>query len=431
MKPRLRPRILGNIRDMLAEKDQDITTLRARLRASEDLKGEPLSRLEQLEARIDMKSFGAGHDSNDSMVCYTAERLGKHAFHTNLLLRLEALEKTLCIRNALSKTDDLEPRVQLLEQNCEQLIALKAQDQLNKNNEDAQNHLREMQRFADQLREQLSMSNARHAALAAEAEKWQATAEDAHKEVLSLRQRLQETARAQATSDLDGREVEALRARLAQTVEQASMLGSQLAARDADVARLQRRFSFSEAASHEIGNTSDLFPSAISAAGSVESNGPSPRDQHLRAPIGTSMSGACASPPVGFQRLSVSRIEQQSRVSSHSAVDLSCSRETVLSPTQQTVLGYPHSANMQPGNAGDILLQQRSRSVPTQLRRMASAPPAAGAWPASPAGPALLHAAPVYQRPHVLVQHQLQQRSVSPHPQVMIVGHPTAHTARW
>eukprot|EP00930_Biecheleria_cincta_P085105 TRINITY_DN74529_c0_g1_i1.p1 TRINITY_DN74529_c0_g1~~TRINITY_DN74529_c0_g1_i1.p1 ORF type:complete len:450 (-),score=72.19 TRINITY_DN74529_c0_g1_i1:12-1337(-) len=440
MESRLRPRILGNIRNMLAEKDQDITRLRARLRASEELKGEPLSRLEQLEARIDMKSLGSGRDSNsqlefsnDSMDCYNAEGLRTQAFHINLLKRLEVLEKAFCTRNGMSKTfhaHDLEKRVQALEQNCEQLFAPQAQEQLSKNNDDAQDHLREMQQFADQLQEQLSMSNARHAALTAEAKNWQAKAEDAQREVLSLRQRVQEFERAQATSVLDGREVEALRARLAHTVEQASMLGSQLAARDADVARLQRRLSFSEAASHEIGNTSDLFPTATSVAGSVASSGPSPRDQHLRAPIGTSMSGACGSPAVGFQRISMSRPEPQRIVSSRSAADLSCSSETVLSPTHRTGLGYPHSGNMQPGSAGDILLQQRSQSVPVQLQRMASAPPAAGAWPTSPAGPALLQAAQSYQHSHFLVQPQLQQRSVSPHPQVMFIGHPTTHTVR-
>lgn len=52
MRPTLRPRLLGHLRDMLAEKEQDIVTLRARLRASEELKGHALGRLELLEAQL-------------------------------------------------------------------------------------------------------------------------------------------------------------------------------------------------------------------------------------------------------------------------------------------------------------------------------------------------------------------------------------------
>lgn len=58
MRPALRPRLLGHLRDMLAEKEQDIVALRARLRTSEELKGDALGHVERLEAQVRVSSGG-------------------------------------------------------------------------------------------------------------------------------------------------------------------------------------------------------------------------------------------------------------------------------------------------------------------------------------------------------------------------------------
>jgi len=183
----VRPRLLGHLRDMLAEKEQDIMALRARLRTSEEMKG-------HLEAQLNAGGSSFGVDRTAAM----AQQQAVHAASQS-----EAAEK-----------------------------------------------LQASQRLAEQLREQLQASQAGRAALADELERSRAEAGETRREALQLRERLasveQQLSQQSGASLLPGTtpdEVEALRGRLAATMEQAFGLNTQLSARDADVARLERRIS--------------------------------------------------------------------------------------------------------------------------------------------------------------------------------------------
>merc|ERR1719356_2108671 len=105
----MRPRLLGHLRDMLAEKEQDITALRSRLRASEEVKGDALSRLEQLEARLcNLPPGGTGNPSRETAALAPETSVATGiAAHVEVAERLQAsqrlaeqLREQLAIANA-------------------------------------------------------------------------------------------------------------------------------------------------------------------------------------------------------------------------------------------------------------------------------------------------------------------------------------------
>mmetsp|Transcript_98675 Transcript_98675/g.283620 ORF Transcript_98675/g.283620 Transcript_98675/m.283620 type:complete len:423 (+) Transcript_98675:120-1388(+) len=144
MRPALRPRLLGHLRDLLAEKDQDISELRARLRASEEVKGDALGRLERLEAQLGVPSPSSSSFDGSGVS-------GAGDFSRAAAAALGA---------AHAQTGEAEER------------------------------LRASQRFVDQLREQFAVASAGRASLAEDLEAARVEA-DAHRhEVVGLRERL-------------------------------------------------------------------------------------------------------------------------------------------------------------------------------------------------------------------------------------------------
>ncbi|CAE8739465.1 unnamed protein product, partial [Polarella glacialis] len=316
----MRPRLLGHLRELLDEREQDIAALRAKLCVSEEfdeeLNGRPLSRLELLEAKLgasDGNSAALGPGGKVSPLNGRNCSAGAQdvalpeAVRRELHARLQALEHLADQQVCEADPSDLESRVRALE--------LAASPQNQGRSLDAWERLLETKRLVEQLEEKLAVSNAGRVALAAEAERWQTQAEVLQSEVAGLR--LLAPTGPQVT---DRRSEDLQRSRLAQAVEQASMLGSQLAAREADVARLERRLF--ELQGQQNG-------CSIQGCSFLEL-------PHLLPPQLREM-------PV---------LSQMSQLSQVSATPL---------PSQQGVF----SAAAPP----------RSQSVPVQLRRMASAPP--------------------------------------------------------
>lgn len=255
---------MGHLRDVLAEKEQDIAALRARLRASEELRGGALGRLERLETQL---SAGAGAAAAACAAAASPDEA--EAARAQLNCRLEALERFVAqglpadangaparepppAAQAPSATE-LERRLAAVERGVRGLAGGGGGEAAG----EAAQQLLATQRLVEQLREQLSVSNAGRAALAGEAERWQAEAEAQRREVAALRERLAAAEREAgplrerlaaaereaAPAAAVAREAEGLRVRLAEAVSQAGLLASQLAARESDVVRLERRLA--------------------------------------------------------------------------------------------------------------------------------------------------------------------------------------------
>jgi len=239
MRSSLRPRLLGHLREMLNEKEQDIATLQARLRASEALQGGALDRLEQLEAILGSTSLCHASNGKEkpSQLCFQqlSERL--------LLLERAAAERgqlqnghTLGVRQAATNdTQNIEQadfgrRLAALERVGAQVF--EAGEASRRQVDETQEQLRKSQHLALELRNQLQASNAGRAALAGESDHWRREAEGLTSEVESLRTslaRVEMEAREQATSKQAPTptfEIEAMRCRLKQSVQEASLLRS-------------------------------------------------------------------------------------------------------------------------------------------------------------------------------------------------------------
>mmetsp|Transcript_131574 Transcript_131574/g.262555 ORF Transcript_131574/g.262555 Transcript_131574/m.262555 type:complete len:507 (-) Transcript_131574:16-1536(-) len=233
MKPSLRPRLLGHLRDLLDEYERDIAALRQRLRASEECSGGGLGRLERLEAQLGRPGVAA-------------VALNSRSTPPGVDERLDALEQLVMGHNGASATPpELEGRVATLERSARGLASTAA---------NGNGSTEATQRLVEQLREQLAVSDAGRAALAGESEHWQLQSRTLRRESSLLRERLvvsenecselrertASAARDLAPAQAAKREADILRARVTESVAQASLLGSQLAARESDVARLER-----------------------------------------------------------------------------------------------------------------------------------------------------------------------------------------------
>lgn len=225
---------------MLKDKEQDIAVLKARLRASEEMRGANLDRLERFELL-----FSAGGASGVAAGAATdAASLGD---------RLERLERFATSQGAALPHGLTRVSMDGADSTVQRIVALESALQ----SLSANGPVDSLQQLAEQLREQLTASFASRTAMAAESEKWRAESEalqrdaaafqgeveSAERECVVLRERLAETAREASAAAAAVREVEALRARLADSTAQASLLSSQLSARDADVAQLERRLA--------------------------------------------------------------------------------------------------------------------------------------------------------------------------------------------
>jgi len=232
MKPSLRPRLLGHLRDLLEEHERDIAALRQRLRASEELSGGALGRLERLEAQLGRAGIAVASNCRST-------RPGVDE-------RLDALEQLVMGHSCTSATPaELEDRVTMLERNARGLVSSAAS---------GNGSTEATQRLVQQLREQLAVSDAGRATLAGESEHWQLQSRTLRTESSLLRERLVASendcselrertagaARHLAPAQAAKREADILRARVTESVAQASLLGSQLAARESDIVRLER-----------------------------------------------------------------------------------------------------------------------------------------------------------------------------------------------
>jgi len=218
--------------------------LRARLQASEELRGETLGRLERLELYLSSAGMeNSGNATHDKRVAGAATDASLLGDRLERLERFAASQGAVLSRSSLEGADSTVQRVIALESALQSLSADGPVDAL--------------QKLVEQLREQLTASFANRAAMAGESEKWrsesealqrdaaafQGEVESAEQECVVLRERLADSAREASGAAATAREVEALRARLAESTAQASMLSSQLMARDADVAQLERRLA--------------------------------------------------------------------------------------------------------------------------------------------------------------------------------------------
>jgi len=242
MRPGARPRLLGHLRDMLAEREEDIVTLQGRLRQSEEFHRMSVARMENLEAQLDPAC---------RPVVQNPEKCDRR---TLLLTRLEAIERVAVARGlsipavpcdavASDEGRGLDCRVAALERALEGGGGGEAAGGCEAS--DLAVSSQPMQQLVDKLREQLSVSNAGRAALAGETDRWRSEAEALRRENDQLRIRLaqaeQEAAAREGREAPATREADALRTRLRQTVQETSLLRSQLAARGADILRLERR----------------------------------------------------------------------------------------------------------------------------------------------------------------------------------------------
>jgi len=231
MRTTLRPRLLGNLRELLAESERDIQALQGRLRASEELQGGALVRLETLEAR-----FGT-HDQLELPDC--------HDRCIHLDRRLEALERLATDQGQLHKLRDrnveanigfaeLEHRVTELERAAVEAHSRSHGSPRNVTYE----QLQDVQRSVEHMQEQLSAASASRASAIAEADRWHCEAQKWHHEAERLKNRISAMERDLAPA---AREAEDLRTHLAQAASETALLRSQLAARDSDSARLECR----------------------------------------------------------------------------------------------------------------------------------------------------------------------------------------------
>mmetsp|Transcript_55872 Transcript_55872/g.130787 ORF Transcript_55872/g.130787 Transcript_55872/m.130787 type:complete len:457 (-) Transcript_55872:52-1422(-) len=182
-----RSNLLNHLREMLVEKEEVIQTLEKQLRAAQ----ESSSRPEQASFGSSKLESGMG-GRYDPLASLTSQRLGA-----------TALPPVHC--NGLEQVSIDAPY-------------------------DVTTH----------LREELMLANARCAELAAESARRQTEAADLTQEVESLRTRLSTAEAEIAVHGQLRREVESQRTRLTTAVQEASLLRSQLASRDADIVRLER-----------------------------------------------------------------------------------------------------------------------------------------------------------------------------------------------
>lgn len=357
MRPTLRPRLLGHLRDMLSEKEEDLQTLRQRLQVSEEFQGEALSRLERLESH-----FG---------VAVNGYEKAKPASGPSLSARLDVLERHAGECKLLGKVSgahgaffeaDLGRRLAALEAAAGtwQATGKGAGDE-------TVQQLHASQRLVEQLREQLHISNAGRAALVGESQRWQHEAEALRREAGALRQEAQALrsssraaafrAEAQLEASSASREVEALRGRLAESIREASLLRTQLAARAAEVARLELRVA-------------ELESAALSAGGGTFDTGTN---------IATALGQPASFGGSGSGVFARARPEGDRAGLDHKACSL---RQTLLDATRQVRPGEVREETA--GTAVNVLASSSrpvSRQVsPQGVRRQASTP---GALPAA------------------------------------------------
>jgi len=236
---------------MLKDKEQDIAVLKARLRASEELHGATLGRLERFELHLSSGGMEIGGASQNRKV--TSPTSGATTDPALLGDRLDRLERFAASQGAVLAHGLTRASMNGADSTLQRIIALEAALQ----SLGADGAVDSLQQVAEQLREQLTASFAGRAAMASESEKWKAESEALQREAVVLQgevesidqecavlhERYAESTREAAAAGAAAREVEALRVRLADSTAQANVLSSQLTARDADVAQLERRLA--------------------------------------------------------------------------------------------------------------------------------------------------------------------------------------------
>lgn len=261
MRPVLPPRLLGHLRELLLEKEEELAALRgsatstARLSSprprrlsSSRLSGssEPSPSARALRRRL--RQLEATFTASGSSFKAGADDAGGGSHRRRLA---ESLDDEL--QEEATATDrELLQRVLELEKSAASFEASKG---------DATTKLSRYVRETEELREQVSQLRVqlykREGELATavdEAAKWREEAEMLRREARSeaLRRRAGSATPPPASGTPGGSqasnatlaasfEIDALRGRLTQSVQEASLLRSQLAARDGDVARLERR----------------------------------------------------------------------------------------------------------------------------------------------------------------------------------------------
>lgn len=285
--------MLGHLRDMLAEKEQDIAMLQTRLRNSEAMHGEALSRLEGLEVRLGVaRSNGCAENWPDPGA--TAAGKSKGELQTQLSHRIEALERLVNKQGvhtvaspapAVPGVPDkgieaLERRVFFLEQiEMDAAVADK---------------LRVAQQHSEILARKLEESQSEHCSAIQQANRWRVEAEALQKKLADLSKSVGEARESAAAAS--AREFSALHAKLAQSVSQASVLRSQLKSREADVHRLECRVAelqgWGPAAT---GGRLDSIPFAANANGNGSSRQSSEHALRMATPppamTGTGLTG--------------------------------------------------------------------------------------------------------------------------------------------
>lgn len=189
-----RPRLLGHLRDMLYEKEQDLAVLQRRLQESEKLHEEAVVRLECLEQKFVLEP------------------------DSNLESRMQALG---AVETAQATEDN------------HTIVAVDSGG-------DLRMELRCANERVDELQHQLCVSEAARAAIANECDRWRNEANMLQGEVDSLRKFANSE---RSSREIAAREMEVARSRLTAAVSEASVLRSQLTSRQADVARLEKRLA--------------------------------------------------------------------------------------------------------------------------------------------------------------------------------------------
>lgn len=239
-----RPRLLSHLRDMLAEKEQDIAALQTRLRTSEALCS---GRLERLEA-----SLGAG--SNGMSVANGAR--GHQSPGTQLQSRIEALERAAAKCGLpVSDTASMDRGTRATSSGSgEVLMSLDARVVAleraissppirggGEANAELVHHFQASQQLVARLTQQLDAARARHVDLENHYTSWRSEAEARRVEVDQLRAQLGAVEAKLAQSSAVEREMEALHAKLGQSVSETSLLRSKLSAKEKEVSQLERR----------------------------------------------------------------------------------------------------------------------------------------------------------------------------------------------
>eukprot|EP00929_Paragymnodinium_shiwhaense_P100553 TRINITY_DN6296_c1_g1_i4.p1 TRINITY_DN6296_c1_g1~~TRINITY_DN6296_c1_g1_i4.p1 ORF type:complete len:686 (-),score=169.31 TRINITY_DN6296_c1_g1_i4:122-2179(-) len=217
MRPGLRPRLLSSLRDMLAEKEEDLAALQVRLRASEQFNHSALVRLERLEAKFGLQALqGHGHSGHGVA---DKDILGKR------LQRLETVTEEVRQGAACGSGG---VAIENGNDSSFLLRAALAPD-------DEAGGASSSQRLVEQLRQQLSLTMSRQVA--------------AEREASELQSRLSQTetkAEAQEQAVLQAlmayRQLEAqLRQQIAQGISETEGLRAQLVRKEEDVLRLEGR----------------------------------------------------------------------------------------------------------------------------------------------------------------------------------------------